>query len=129
MKSRYISIGGLNSAAEHVILTVIKGIHFIWTFLRFVTLLTACCRAFSNWAVTTCFYDLDLLRLGFELPGSMQDLSSNWLRHRRGSFKLNTLYFHGSKGGMKIHRPGENHISHGQFVFTRVNKSLNYTCV
>ena len=38
------------------------------------------CRSFSSGAVTTCFYDLDLSRLGFRMRGQC----SNPLRHRRG---------------------------------------------
>ena len=47
--------------------------------------------AFCTGAVSTCFYDLGLSRLGFEHPTfSLRDARSNWLRHRRGSFVVNT---------------------------------------
>ena len=43
-----------------------------------------CCRAFSSGAVTTCFYDLHLSRLGFEHPTfRLRGQRSNPLRHRR----------------------------------------------
>ena len=44
-----------------------------------------CCRAFGSGAVTTCFYDLGLSRLGFEhLTFYIRGERSNWLRHRGG---------------------------------------------
>ena len=43
------------------------------------------CRAFSNGAVTTCFYDVGPSRLGFEHPTfRLRDQRFNRLRHRRG---------------------------------------------
>ena len=45
----------------------------------------ACCLAFSSGAVTACFNDLGLLRLGFEHPTSrLRGQRSSPLRHRRG---------------------------------------------
>ena len=56
------------------------------------------CRAFNSAAVTTCFYDLGLSRLGFGHPTlRLRDQRSIPLRHRRGSIsglhtiKTNTL--------------------------------------
>ena len=47
--------------------------------------------AFCTGAVSTCFYDLGLSRLGFEHPTfSLRDARSNWLRHRHGLFVVNT---------------------------------------
>ena len=44
------------------------------------------CRAFSSGAVTTCFYDLYLSRLGFEHPTfRLRGERSSLLRHRRGT--------------------------------------------
>ena len=44
-----------------------------------------CCLAFGSGAVTTCFYDLGLSRLGFEhLTFYIRGEHSNWLRHRGG---------------------------------------------
>ena len=44
-----------------------------------------CCRAFSSGAVTTCFYDSGLSRLGFKHPTfRLRGQRSNPLRHRRG---------------------------------------------
>ena len=43
------------------------------------------CQAFSSGAVTTCFYDLGLSRLGFEHPTfRLRGQRSSLLRHRRG---------------------------------------------
>ena len=43
------------------------------------------CRAFGSAAVTACFYDLGLSRLGSELPTfRLRGEHSNLLRHRRG---------------------------------------------
>ena len=43
------------------------------------------CRAFSSGAVTTCFYKLGVLRLGFEHPTyHLRGERSNPLRHRCG---------------------------------------------
>ena len=51
-----------------------------------------CCRAFSSAAVTSCFYDLGLSRLGFEQPTSrMQDERSN-RRIVAGKFNIHILY-------------------------------------
>ena len=42
------------------------------------------CRAFSSGAVTSCFYDLGLSRLGFENPTfRLRGQRSNPVRHRR----------------------------------------------
>ena len=43
------------------------GIHLYWSYPRTRDTHTFC-RAFSSGAVTTCFYDLCLFRLGFEHP-------------------------------------------------------------
>ena len=43
-----------------------------------------CCRVFSSGAVTTCVYDLDLSRLGFEqVTFCMQSDSSYWLPNKK----------------------------------------------
>ena len=51
-------------------------------------------QAYRSEADTTCFYDLDLLRLGFELPTfCLQSERSILLRHRRsGNAWSNTHY-------------------------------------
>ena len=50
------------------------------------------CRALSSRAVTTCFYDSDLLRLAFEHPTSrLRGERSNPLRHRRGWFRTDLV--------------------------------------
>ena len=42
-----------------------------------------CCRALSSGAVSTCFYNLGLSRLGFEHPAfCTQGKHPNWLHHR-----------------------------------------------
>ena len=54
--------------------------------------------AFCTGAVSTCFYDLGLSRLGFEHPTfSLRDARSNWLRHLRGLFVVNTCINKGIK--------------------------------
>ena len=48
-----------------------------------------CNRAFSGGAVTICFYDLGLSRMGFEHPNfRMRSERSNRLRDRRGPWRL-----------------------------------------
>ena len=50
------------------------------------------CRAFNGAAVTTCFYDLGMLLLWFELPTvRLWGERSNRLRHRRGYSVIITL--------------------------------------
>ena len=49
------------------------------------------CRAFSSGAVTTCFNDLGLSRLGFDHP-TFRLRRSHPLRHRRGLYHVYTTY-------------------------------------
>ena len=56
------------------------------------------CRAFSNGAVITCFYDLGLSRLPFEhRTFRLRGQRSNLLRHRRGSTISITYKMHNFK--------------------------------
>ena len=61
-----------------------RGIRLLWLSPRIRDTHTYC-QAFSRGAVTTCFYDLGLSRLGFEHPTfRLRGERSNPLPHRRG---------------------------------------------
>ena len=63
--------------------SVTRGIRLQWSSLRTRDTLTYC-RAFGCGAVMVCFYDLSVLRLGFEHPiFCMRGERSKSLRHRR----------------------------------------------
>ena len=64
--------------------TVTRGIRLYWSSPRTRDTHTYC-RASGSGAVTTCFYDLRLPRLGFKHPTfRLRGERSNLLRHRRG---------------------------------------------
>ena len=55
--------------------------------------LTPIAERFCSGAVTTCFYDLDLLRLGFEHSTfHLKDVRSNELLHRGGESSVIPVY-------------------------------------
>ena len=69
---------------ERATLTVTRSIRLYWSYPRTHDTQTNC-QAFGRGAVTTCFYDLGLSRLGFEHPTfRLQSERSRPLRHRRG---------------------------------------------
>ena len=63
-------------------------IRWLWSSLK-VRANRTCCRALDIGAVTTCFNDLGLSRLGFEHPTfRLRDQRSNPLRQRRGQYNV-----------------------------------------